>query len=165
MINGEDKSESNKFFDPSQYNTAFIGGENTKSEGKVSNLISLLTSTENREFKNDALKIIKEKKGLDVLMSAISRTKKNKHVLIAACWEADIDASEHLDFFLNIALKEDYLSTLEAITVIENMEGSFSTEQIKKAIAEVRMVNTSESSDKHPLLVDLISILEAKLPS
>ena len=132
-----------KYFDNKEYVTKIVGAEEeaenlTVANDKITSLIQLLTLSENRDFKEETLLILKKEKAGDLLITAIKKTKKNKHILVAACWESEIDFSKHLPFFIGLALDTDYLVSLEAITVISTMEGPFNPNEVKEAIKSVK---------------------------
>ena len=163
----EDKDDFKKYFDTKKYITKIIGIDDelkipVKSENKISKLISLLTDPANKNLKEETLLNLKKKKGGDVLPLAIASPKsdKNRHQLIAACWESEINFSKYLPFFILLAMDADYLVSLEAITVISNMEGPFNNENVKEGIKKVKAVQKNITSEKAVLLNDLIYTLE-----
>ncbi len=166
----ENKDNLKKFFDSKEYSTAIVGNDDNYQftnlpEDKITLVIDLLTNPDNKELKEEALLTLKKDKGGDVLISAINspKAKKNKHHLIAACWESEINFSNHLDFFVELALNDDYFISLEAITVIENMEGPFKPEAIKEGIKKVKAKQKTITTEKAVLLNDLTMTLEAFL--
>ena len=139
MSEKENKKEEikKKLLDPTQYKTVYIKSEDEEAEkDEVVNLVDLLSTSENRELRTEAYRMLKSKAGFDFLMEAIQdpKNKKDKGRLIAACWEAGLDCSDHLLFFIDLALENDYLISLEALTVIESMEGPFKSGELKKGI-------------------------------
>lgn len=157
--------ENDKFLNPEEYNTIHIGGEADESENNrktLSNLISLLTDANKKELKEDALKLLKEKGGIELLIAAIKNVdlKEHKCKLIAACWEAGIDGSPYITMFVDLAIKEDYLTSLEALTVIENMEGPFAENVLKECQAKIEKALQSEQSEKQGLIKGLLEVVE-----
>ncbi len=163
----EDKEDFKKYFDSKNYITKIIGIDDkmeipVKSEDKISKLISLLTDPANKSFKEQTLLNLKKDKGGDILLLSIASPKsdKNRHQLIAACWESEINFSKYLPFFILLALDADYLVSLEAMTVISNMEGPFNSDNVKDGIAKVKAEQKKITSEKAVLLNDLIYTLE-----
>ncbi len=157
-----------KYFDNKEYVTKIVGAEEeeanlTIANDKITSLIQLLTLSENRDFKEETLLILKKEKAGDLLITAIKKTKKNKHILVAACWESEIDFSKHLPFFVALALDTDYLVSLEAITVISTMEGPFNPNEVKEAIKSVKEEQKKLNSERVVLLNDLAVTLEGFL--
>ncbi len=163
MDNTEDLK---KYFDSNQYITTIVGAEPTTSapvnEDKITTLISLLTDPSNKDVKEETLLTLKKEKAGEVLLQAIASPKSmaNRHLLIAACWESEINFSKYLPFFIVLALDTNYLISLEAITTIENMEGPFVPTDVKEAIKKIKEEQKKISSEKAVLLNDLVVTLE-----
>lgn len=163
----EEQEDFKKYFDSKKYITKIIGVEEeieipVKSEDKISKLISLLTDPANKAFKEQTLLNLKKEKAGDILLLAIASPKadKNRHLLVAACWESEINFNKYLPFFILLALDTDYLVSLEAMTVITNMEGPFENEKVKAGIKKLKETKKNITSEKAVLLNDLIHTLE-----
>jgi hypothetical protein len=165
----ENKDELKKYFDSKEYITTIVGAGNEvnieTSEDKISTIISLLTDPANKDVKEETLITLKKEKGEALLLKAIAspKSKNNKHLLVAACWESEINFSKYLSFFILLALSEDYLVSLEAITTIENMEGPFNDSDVKEGIKKVKAHQKTITTEKAVLLNDLIMKLETFL--
>jgi hypothetical protein len=160
-----------KYFNSKEYATTIIGGseeviEPVTNEDKITKLISLLTDPANKEVKEITLLTLKKEKGGDTLLLAIAspKAKNVRHLLVAACWESEINFSKYLPFFIILALDDDYLISLEAITTIENMEGPFADDAVKNAILKVKTAKKEITSERQVLLNDLIQTLENFIP-
>lgn len=163
----ENKEDHKKYFDPKEYITTIIGKDSgyepsAKDESKITNLISLLTDPANKEFKETALLNLKKEKGGEMLLLAIANplAKNNRFKLVAACWESEINFSNYLPFFILLALDQDYLVSLEAITVISTMEGPFNQEHVIEGIKKVKAAKKDITTEKIVLLNDLVDTLE-----
>lgn len=172
MDKQENKDELKKYFNPEEYVTKIVGANAETNmdeiiEDKISTIISLLTDPENKELKEEALLTLKKEKAGDLLIAAISnlKVKHKKHILVAACWESEINFSTQLPFFINLALDTDYLVSLEAITVIENMEGPFDQTEVNEGIKRVKDFQKSITNEKAVLLNDLVVKLGSFLKS
>ncbi len=170
MDKKENKDEVKKYFNPEEYVTKIVGPTDDSDkddifEDKVSAIVSLLTDPENKELKEETLLTLKKEKAGDLIITAISnlKAKPKKHILVAACWESEINFSDKLPFFINLALDTDYLVSLEAITVIENMEGPFNISDVSEAIKKVKAFQKSITNEKAVLLNDLVIKLESFL--
>lgn len=163
----EPNEDLKKYFNSKEYHTAIIGAddyENTSTEldnDKIATLISLLTDPKNKEVKEETLITLKKEKGSDLLIAAIKskKAKENKHILIAACWESEINFSNYLLFFTDLAIDADYLVSLEAITVIENMEGPFKKDELAASIQKIKEEQKKTNSERLVLYNDLIDTL------
>jgi hypothetical protein len=161
----ENSDDLKKYFDTNQYITKIVGEKEVNppvNEDKITSLIALLTDPSNKNVKEEALITLKKEKAGEVLLQAIAspQSLENRHLLVAACWESEIDFSKYLPFFILLALDNNYLISLEAITTIENMEGPFEEEQVKDAIKKVKGEQKNISSERAILLNDLIMTLE-----
>lgn len=155
-----------KYFNSKEYATTIIGGSEevnmpVTSEDKITSLISLLTDPNNKDIKEEALLTLKKEKGGDTLLLAIAspKAKNVRNLLVAACWESEINFSKYLPFFILLALDENYLISLEAITTIENMEGPFTEKDVNEAITKVKAFKKDITTERQVLLNDLIDIL------
>lgn len=156
----------NKYFNSKEYSTTIVGQSEDVSfpvtgEDKISALISLLSDPGNKEIREEALLTLKKEKGGETLLLAIAspKAKDVRNILVAACWESEINFSKYLPFFILLALDNDYLVSLEAITTIENMEGPFTKELVKEAIKKVTAVKNDITTERQVLLNDLIDTL------
>lgn len=163
----ENNEDLKKYFDSKEYITAVIGASADDNappvnESKVSTIISLLTDPANKEVKEEALVTLKKENGAELLLTAIASPKSNanKHLLVAACWESEINFSKYLPFFILLALSDDYLVSLEAITSIENMEGPFDPNHIKDGIKKIKEKQQTLSSERAVLFNDLLETLK-----
>jgi len=155
-----------KYFNSKEYATTIVGSNEEVSapvtnEDKISALISLLTDPANKDVKEETLLTLKKEKGGDTLLLAIAnpKAKEVRHLLVAACWESEINYSKYLPFFILLALDENYLISLEAITTIQNMEGPFTETDVTTAIKKVKEAKKNITTEKVVLLNDLIDTL------
>ena len=159
-----------KYFNSKEYATTIIGNTEEVSapvtnEDKMSALISLLTDPANKDVKEETLLTLKKEKGGDTLLLAIAnpKAKEVRHLLVAACWESEINYSKYLPFFILLALDENYLISLEAITTIQNMEGPFTETDVTTAIKKVKEAKKNITTEKVVLVNDLIDTLTSFL--
>ena len=95
---------------------------------------------------------------MDKLINATSDT--GKANLLRICWESAIDFSEYLDVFVDMLINEDFITALEASTVIENLGGKIPEE---KLLAAIKRLETNKDEDKSFLLEDTILHLKVLL--
>ncbi|MBL7883395.1 MAG: hypothetical protein JNL69_04965 [Bacteroidia bacterium] len=163
----ETNEDLKKYFNSKEYHTAIVGADNYENDDadldkdKIATLISLLADPKNKEVKEETLLTLKKEKGSDLLIAAIKskKAKENKHILIAACWESEINFSNYLLFFTDLAVDTDYLVSLEAITVIENMEGPFKKDELTTAIQKIKEEQKKINSERLVLYNDLVDTL------
>ena len=168
-MENENKSDLQKFFDEKQYRTAIMNNgeefETNEPKGdKLAALISLLTDPSNKDVKEETLLALKKEKAGGLLITAIKspKAKKHKAILIAACWESEINFSNQLPFFTELVMDSDYLVSLEATTVIENMEGPFNENDLKDSIKALKEFKKKISTEQIVLVNDLIDVLQSR---
>ena len=118
----------------------------------ITHITSLLSDIKDSGFKT----ILMEK-----LIQAANNSEKPN--LLRICWESAIDFSEYMDIFLDILLKDDFISALEASTVIENLSDNLSEVKIKEAIERIKALPADD--DKAFLLEGVLLHLEEMLDS
>ncbi len=163
----ENTEDLKKYFDSKEYITTIVGKDGelnvaNADESKISSLISLLTDPANKDFKEATLLTLRKEKGGDILLLAIAspKAKNVRHKLVSACWESEINFSHYLSFFILLSLDNDYLVSLEAMTVISMMEGPFNNADVKEAIKKVKAEQKNITTEKAVLLNDLVGTLE-----
>lgn len=84
--------------------------------------------------------------------------------LVATFWQSSIDGSDHLDLFVQKAIEGDYMTCLEALTVIENFDSAFSETEIQDCLFDLEeAIAEEQEADKKLLLQNLKEVIE-KLP-
>jgi len=127
-------------------------------------LIDVLATSENEIIKQEITSFLfdlKDESAIAPLLSAIENEKYStyKNVLLSVFWEASLDASEHISFFVKQAINGDYISCLECLTVIENFDATFKEEDIEdlKFDLDEAIENNDEKQD---LLISLKASLD-----
>lgn len=126
-------------------------------------LIDLLRETKSDEVANEVIGLLndlKDQKALEPMMEAISDDK-NKAIrifLLQALWQSRLDASDHLEALVNLAIKSDYMTCLECLTIIENFENAPSEEVISGVSTQLKdaLMDNSENRD---LLLSMVEVL------
>jgi hypothetical protein len=160
------ENDYKKYFNPQEYITHIVGAdkseEETESDTKeVTLLTSLLTDPLHKDAKEETLLLLKKEKKEDFLLMAIAQQKDKKLLppLVAACWESEINMSKYLPFFVLLALDDDFFVSLEAMTVISEMQGPFDQTQVKQAIQKIKEEQKKLNNEKVVLLNDLLDAL------
>ena len=152
-----------KYSNEEEYSTVYIHNGEQPIDA-VTNLIELLSNNENKENRIEVLKILKAELGIELLIETIAApvAEAIKATLISACWEANIDCSKQFLFFVELALADNYLVAMEAITVIENITGIIDKKELEDARKKVKKkLEDMEVADKKRILIaDLVTILE-----
>jgi len=128
-------------------------------------LARLITENRNREVISAARTVffdLKNQESVEVLKNIIDETtdKDTKQILVAACWENGLNFSVHLPFFVNLVLDEDYLISIEAFTVIENMPGPFVNEDVQQCLDIVFNWLDGPGSENEGIVSSLLEVLK-----
>jgi len=106
---------------------------------------------------------LRDESTIEPLLSAIENKKyvKEKNMIISVFWQSGLDGSEHIDFFVNQAIKGDYITCLEALTVIENFDATFEEGKIEDLKYDLDEAIDNDETDKKKLLESIKSTLES----
>ena len=133
-------------------------------------LIEVLHSSENQEVKQLIIKILSELKMTDaaaILVDAINnpKFKDEQEVLVRICWENGLNFSPYLSTFVDLAIHGDYMTSFEAVTVIENSEGEISEGEAQALIVTIEKWMDKISSERKILLSNVVSFLPSLIKS
>ncbi|MDD2563520.1 MAG: HEAT repeat domain-containing protein [Salinivirgaceae bacterium] len=140
-----------------------------KEKGNLDYIPTLLTVFEKTEIgeiqKNitNLLNDIKDPKVAPIFVELIQKeiSEDVLSMLLTSCWSSGIDYAPYIDVFVDIVIKADYLTAFEALTVIDNMEGTFDTEKMKLHIEALKRASVEPVNEKkRAMMIELISILE-----
>ena len=81
--------------------------------------------------------------------------------VLSTIWQSGLDVSEELELLVDIAVNSDYLTVIEVITIIENLE-DFNDDALTDSIAKMDEV-VGKQSETQDLLVSLRQLLLDKL--
>lgn len=92
------------------------------SEKNQAEIIELLSSLKDSSVTADIMDVIEEE-----------RFRPIRQTILSTIWNTKVDFSGYIDEFVEIAVKGDFMETLDCLTIIENMEGPFMEEDILEA--------------------------------
>lgn len=146
----EDSFDPKKLFDEENYSTLIINRTGfSKQENDAADLIeTLLTEKITREESEEIFKSLKEANAQIMLVSAIKAADKHeeKAKLIAASWESGLDFTNNFLFFAELVGNDDFQIAMEALTVVENIEGNIDETILTKAL-EMAQSSQSKNAD------------------
>jgi hypothetical protein len=104
---------------------------------------------------------IKNPEAVPLFMDAVKTFHGNQGYsdLISACWQCGLDFSEYIDQFIELVMEEDYYTSVEAFSVIEENVTNLSSQQRTSRIEFIRSKLELLSPEKKLLLNELISLL------
>lgn len=101
---------------------------------------------------------LKDNNCVDALFEALNDENYMEfHNLIAASiWEAGLNVDDRLIELVEMAVKHDYVTAIEIITIIENIETGFPYEEVTDASLTINeFIEDSEDENKNALLISL----------
>tara|TARA_B110000046_G_scaffold31992_1_gene34117 strand:+ start:6643 stop:7179 length:537 start_codon:yes stop_codon:yes gene_type:complete len=106
---------------------------------------------------------LKDEESIPALVNAIENEDYSfyRSFLVATFWQSAIDGSDYLDLFVKTAINGDYMTSLEALTVVENFDSSFSQDELLDLESELleAIEEEAEDGDKKILLVSLADVV------
>jgi hypothetical protein len=105
---------------------------------------------------------LKDIEALEPILEAIKNPKSApiRKELVEALWQAGLDCNGHLSMFVDLAVKEDYLMAIEAITVIESMVPPIEEVELSRCIKKIEDALPKADVEKKKLLESLIITLK-----
>lgn len=133
-------------------------------------LIDLFLNNQNQEVQDELQKVFFGLNDQDAVKPILNAAEQNiesyqRSFLLSAIWEAGLSIDEHLDQLTNIALKSDYMSMLEAVTIVENMKRPDEDEPLKRNIVKVKeyLLDNPEQDDKYRLTASYLEVLSEQM--
>ncbi|UCG26693.1 MAG: HEAT repeat domain-containing protein [Bacteroidales bacterium] len=128
-------------------------------------LIMVLHRTRTEEVRNSIIRCLNDLKvqdSVNELVKAIHNEvyDTEKEILVSACWQSGLDFSNHIDTFVEIAIKDEYRLAFEAFTVVEYSISNCTSHEINSYIRRIRKKMDMADRDKKALLGEMISMLE-----
>lgn len=128
-------------------------------------ILDLLLETDDSNVEAKIIELLFDLKSQDcapTLIEAIQdeRMEYYHNFFVAAFWQSSLDGSEYLQEFVRAGIKGDYMVCLECLTVIENFDSSFSSEEIMECNADlVEAILDETNKDKLALLEQLKDVV------
>ena len=128
--------------DLSSSNDSVITKALTKTRAKgneqlIDPLIELYTKTENQKIKEEIKSIFSELKNKDILDFLLPQLSEGinevKELILFSIWSSGIDMTDHIPELIEASCSGDYMVILEALTVLENLEGPFNEDDLFQA--------------------------------
>ena len=146
----DESLNSNKLFDENEYSTLIIGRDGfNKNQNHSADLIeSLFLQNISRSECEEIYGKLKKLNARKLLVDTLTSAKKTseKAILCAACWECGLDFTNHFLFFTKLACEDDFKLAMEALTVVENIEGNISMDELTQGISIVQNSKSKNTS-------------------
>ena len=142
--------------------------EKLRKQGKKEAILPLfdtLISTNENEVKQEIINLFYDLRDQTVVETIISAFNDEKYVsikstLISIFWQSTLDGSQYIATFVKEAIKGDYLVGVEALTVIENFDCTFSEDEINDLKLDLDEAIEIEETEKVNLLISIKSVLD-----
>lgn len=79
--------------------------------------------------------------------------------LISLCWENGLNYLPYLGTFVDLVINGNYMEAFEAMTVIENLEGSVSKEAAEPVLGQLKRVSATLSGEKAGYVHELLALI------
>jgi len=106
---------------------------------------------------------LKDETSIPILIQAIENEAFEYYssFLIAAFWQSAIDGSDHIQLFVKKAIESDYMTALEALTVVENFDSTFDEQLLDECKTDLSIaIDEEEDEDKKSLLESLHDVIQ-----
>lgn len=143
-----------------------------RKEGNADTLKAMLTLLKNTDEPDVETAIIaylydlKGEESVPVLIEAIEDPEMSYYqsFLVAAFWQSAIDGADYLKVFVDAAIKGDYMTSLEALTVVENFDSSFSSSELMELEFDISQAVEDEVEENKKALLMSIQEVISNLP-
>lgn len=128
-------------------------------------LLELMSNTDNKSILQEIQRLLADIKDIGIMSHLIEALKdpklKKLHAGIAsACWQSGLDYSSHLDLFIKLFLESDYMTALEAFSVIEESIENVTEDDIGNKRNLLLKGFEQISEEKKPLARELLHLLD-----
>ena len=126
-------------------------------------LIDIYSNSANNELQEEVKKTLsqlKTTKALPILIKNINNSDKRvTELVLHSIWSSNLDACDHIPLIVEAATKGDFMIALEALTLIENLEGPFKEEDLLEGMVHVNEYLSKKPDDKEDLIKSIANTL------
>ncbi len=124
---------------------------------------------ESHSEKNNAiiefLSCLKDAKARSVMMNLVQDAEyiAYRQILLSTLWNSPLDYTDYLEVFVDLAIKGDFMITLECLTIIENLDGPFSEKSVMESqvlLGNYAETNPDKSSQKGGLISEIALLIQ-----
>jgi hypothetical protein len=128
-------------------------------------IIDLLQTSRNHEIQSEVISFLndlKKQSSVDIFVANLNSHRSRHYFakLVGACWQNGLDYSGHLEFFIDIVINEDYVSAMEAFTVIESNITRLEAAKREKLAGIIEGSRDKVTREKEPLVEELIGVMK-----
>ena len=128
-------------------------------------IFDLINYKTESQVRNEIIRLlgdIKNQDAVPLIVESINNHDFGEYLptVIAACWQSGLDFSDHLKVFATLFIHADFITALEAYTVIEESIISASDNERIECIRCLRESECLVSDEKLPLFRELRNVIE-----
>jgi hypothetical protein len=129
-------------------------------------LFNLINKYADPLVRNEILNLLSEIKSQEAVPLIAASFEKNDFgdylpAFVAACWQSGLDFSKYLHVFAGLFIQADYITALEAFTVIEESMPNASEPEIYECISFLKDAECMVTDEKLPLFRELRKVVES----
>ena len=129
-----------------EYLSKIIGLLNKISDARKAKVFSFLSKLKQKDAAPIMMEIVKDE-----------NNKAFQDLILNSFWNSSIDYSAFFSDFVEISCKGLYMTALECITILENLNGPFNEEQVLEAQLHLKnyLENKKNNDEKDPLISEI----------
>jgi HEAT repeat protein len=140
----------------------------TKAKGNeelIAPLVQLYKTTEDIRLKQEVKNIFSELKNKDCVDFLLPHLKEEnnevKELVLFSMWSSGIDMTDYIVELIEYSCDGEYMVILEALTVLENLEGPFNDEDLFQASTIIQeKIYESKDDKKKELLQSMSNVIQ-----
>jgi len=124
-------------------------------------LLDLLSATENDTVFSTVVSLLNDLKDQDAARPLIDALNDEKYegirvFILQTFWQSRLDALPYLDEIVNLAIKSDYMVTLECLTIVESFKNAPTDEEIVEVNTQLKdaIMDDPENKDLLAGMID-----------
>jgi hypothetical protein len=133
---------------------------------QLEEVFEIFLATESLDIKREVFNLLASVslKGASETWMEMLHTRENpneRRQILNICWNSKLDYNDHIASFVKMACDSDYLTALECLTIMENLEGPFDEACLLEAQLHLRDYLESEHAeeDKKKFLMSEIALI------
>jgi hypothetical protein len=151
--------------DNSKIKNAFKKLSNKGNASIIQPLVDLYTSLEEDNTIRNEIKVVfsqlKTTKALPELIKNLShRDNRVKELVLFSIWSSNLDAADYIPAIVECSCKGDFMVALEALTLIENLEGPFNEQDLIESMITINEYLSKDKDDKIELIQSILETIK-----
>ncbi len=155
-----------KDFNSSDESTVLKALKTAKDKGNVDliePMIDLFEKTSSFQVQEEIRAMLQELKISNAITPLIENLKRNNHdvqeMILSAIWNSAFEPVEEIATICEVACNGNYMVALEALTLIENLEGPFEEEVLSEAKIVLNEYFQQPEDEKSDLIKSILGVI------